>query len=97
ARTRIDDDPAAAISLLDLARETGLSRFQVLRGFARVTGLTPHAYQVQRRVALARRLIAQGEPLAEVAAACGFADQSHMTRQFVRKYGVSPGMVAAAR
>jgi len=97
ARTRIDDDPAAAISLLDLAQETGLSRFQVLRGFARVTGLTPHAYQVQRRVALARRLIAQGEPLAEVAAACGFADQSHMTRQFVRKYGVSPGMVAAAR
>ncbi|CAJ0771866.1 HTH-type transcriptional activator RhaS [Ralstonia chuxiongensis] len=97
ARTRIDDDPAAAISLLDLAQETGLSRFQILRGFARVTGLTPHAYQVQRRVALARRLIAQGEPLAEVAAACGFADQSHMTRQFVRKYGVSPGMVAAAR
>jgi len=52
---------------------------------------------LQRRVALARRLIAQGLPLAETAAACGFADQSHMTRQFVRKYGVSPGMVAAAR
>lgn len=97
ARTRIDDDPAAAVSLLDLAQETGLSRFQVLRGFARVTGLTPHAYQLQRRIALARRLIAQGLPLAEAAAACGFADQSHMTRQFVRKYGVSPGMVAAAR
>ena len=97
ARTRIDDDPAAVISLLDLAHETGLSRFQVLRGFARATGLTPHAYQVQRRVALARRLIAQGMPLADVAAACGFADQSHMTRQFVRKYGVSPGMVAAVR
>lgn len=97
ARTRIDDDPAAAVSLLDLAHETGLSRFQVLRSFARVTGLTPHAYQVQRRVALARRLIGQGLPLADVAAACGFADQSHMTRQFVRKYGVSPGMVAAAR
>lgn len=97
ARARIDDDPAAAVSLLDLARETGLSRFQVLRGFARVTGLTPHAYQLQRRVALARRMIVQGLPLAEVAAACGFADQSHMTRQFIRKYGVSPGMVAAAR
>jgi AraC-like DNA-binding protein len=83
--------------LLDLARETGLSRFQVLRGFVRVTGLTPHAYQVQRRVALARGLIARGRPLAEVAATCGFADQSHMTRQFVRIYGVSPGMVATAR
>ena len=97
ARARIDDDPAAAVSLFDLAHDTGLSRFQVLRGFARATGLTPHAYQLQRRIALARRLIAQGLPLAEAAAACGFADQSHMTRQFVRKYGVSPGMVAAAR
>ncbi|CAJ0819554.1 HTH-type transcriptional activator RhaS [Ralstonia flaminis] len=97
ARMRIDDDPATGVSLLDLAQDTGLSRFQVLRGFARVTGLTPHAYQLQRRVALARRLIAQGLPLAETAAACGFADQSHMTRQFVRKYGVSPGMVAATR
>lgn len=95
ARTRIDDDPAAAISLLDLARETGLSRFQVLRGFTRVTGLTPHAYQLQRRIALARRLIASGLPLADAATASGFADQSHMTRHFVRKYGVSPGMVAA--
>ena len=35
-------------------------------------------------------------PLAEAAAACGFADQSHMTRLFVREYGVSPRMVADA-
>jgi AraC-like DNA-binding protein len=70
-------------------------RAQIL--FAGIQSIHRHAYQVQRRVALARRLIAQGQPLAEVAAACGFADQSHMTRQFVRKYGVSPGMVAAAR
>jgi AraC-like DNA-binding protein len=51
---------------------------------------------MQRRVAMARRLIARGLPLAEAAAACGFADQSHMTRLFVREYGVSPRMVADA-
>jgi AraC-like DNA-binding protein len=96
ARARIDDDPAAAVSLQDLAHDTGLSRFQVLRGFAKATGLTPHAYLMQRRVAMARRLIAPGLPLAEAAAACGFADQSHMTRLFVREYGVSPRMVADA-
>jgi len=96
ARTKIDDDPTAPVSLFDLARETGLSRFQVLRGFAKATGLTPHAYLVQRRIAMARRLIAQGMPLAEAAAACGFADQSHMTRIFVRRYGVSPRMVVDA-
>lgn len=96
ALQRIDDAPARAATLADLARESGLGRFQVLRGVARATGLTPHAYLMQRRVDLARRLIARGTPLAEAAAASGFADQSHMTRLFVRKYGVSPGAYAAA-
>jgi AraC-like DNA-binding protein len=95
AKSRIDDAPAAAITLADLARESGLSRFQVLRGFVRATGFTPHAYLTQRRIDLARRLIAERTPLAEAAAASGFADQSHMTRTFVRKYGVSPGAYAA--
>lgn len=96
AKALIDDDPAAPIALSDLARASGLSRFQVSRGFARVTGLTAHAYIVQRRIDLARRLIARGCPLAEAAAASGFADQSHMTRTFVRRYGISPGAYADA-
>jgi AraC-like DNA-binding protein/quercetin dioxygenase-like cupin family protein len=96
ARALIDDDPLAAVSLADLAREAGLSRYQVLRGFARATGLTPHAYLVQSRIHIARRLIASGTPLAEAALASGFADQSHMTRVFTRKYGVSPRAYADA-
>jgi AraC-like DNA-binding protein len=92
----IDDQLAEPVTLEKLAGETGLSRFQVLRGMARATGLTPHAYLMQRRIDLARRLIASGTPLAVAAASSGFADQSHMTRLFVRKYGVSPGTYAAA-
>ncbi|MFC5755837.1 AraC family transcriptional regulator [Rhizobium sp. GCM10022189] len=94
ARSLIDDDPAAEISLADLARESGLSRFQVLRAFARATGFTPHAYLVQARVHLARRLIAGGAGLAQAAAESGFADQSHMTRAFVCRYGLTPGAYA---
>ncbi|HYG43230.1 MAG TPA: AraC family transcriptional regulator [Bordetella sp.] len=94
ARMLIDDDPAAPVSLADLAGASGLSRFQVLRGFTRATGLTPHAYQVQRRAGLARRLIRQGYALTEAAAVSGFADQSHMTRVFVRLYGLTPGTYA---
>jgi AraC-like DNA-binding protein len=96
AKNLIDDNPAAPITLSDLARASGLSRFQVLRGFVRATGLTPHAYLVQRRINLARRLIAHGTPLVEAAVASGFADQSHMTRIFVRKYGISPRAYADA-
>lgn len=73
-----------------------MSRFQLLRGFAGATGLTPHAYLVQRRIHLARRLIATGIPLAEAAIASGFADQSHMTRIFTRNHGISPGAYALA-
>jgi AraC-like DNA-binding protein len=95
AKVLIDDDPTAPVALADLARESGLSRFQVLRGFVKATGFTPHGYLMQRRIDLARRLIARGARLAEAAAESGFADQSHMTRTFVRKYGVSPGAYAA--
>lgn len=92
----IDDDPATAVTLADLGRVCGMSRFQVLRGFVKATGMTPHAYLVQRRIDRARHLIAAGVPLAQAAADSGFADQSHMTRVFGRRYGLSPGAYAAA-
>jgi len=95
AKDRIDDALAETVSLADLADICGLSRFQFLRNFARATGLTPHAYMLQRRIDLARRLILQGLPLAEVAAECGFFDQSHMNRHFARILGVTPGAYAA--
>lgn len=90
ARTMIDDDPARNLSLQDLATEAGLSRFQTLRAFQALTGLTPHAYLMQRRMSLARRRISQGISLADVAAEAGYADQSHMTREFRRRYGLTP-------
>lgn len=91
ARQLIDDDPGQAIHLGQLAEVSGLSRYQVVRGFARRTGLTPHAYLVQRRLQLAWRVIAKGCSLADAAVTCGFSDQSHMTRLFRRTFGFSPG------
>jgi AraC-like DNA-binding protein len=96
ARNRIDDDPASPSTLADLAAEAGMSRFQLLRSFAHEVGLPPHAYRMQRRVALARSLIAGGATLVDSAVASGFSDQSHMTRAFVRLLGVTPAGYAAA-
>ncbi|HYS66686.1 MAG TPA: AraC family transcriptional regulator [Paraburkholderia sp.] len=96
AKARIDDDPSSPLTLADLAADTGMSRFQLLRGFAHEMGLPPHAYRMQRRVVLARQLIARGAMLADAAATAGFADQSHMTRAFVRLMGVTPANYAAA-
>lgn len=90
ARAMMDDDPTTAWGLAQLAREAGLSRYQLVRQFAQATGFTPHAYLVQRRLHHARRLMGAGTPLAEVAAASGFADQSHLTRLFARTFGTTP-------
>jgi AraC-like DNA-binding protein len=97
ARQRLDDDPAADPGLALLAAEAGVSRFQLLRAFARELGLTPHAYLMQRRLALARALIDGGASLAEAAHGAGFADQSHMTRSFRKTLGFTPAAYARAR
>jgi AraC-like DNA-binding protein len=93
---RLDAAPEVPTSLAELAALSGLSRFQLLRGFARDVGTTPHAYLFQRRVRLARRLLAAGRSPAEAALQVGFADQSHMTRAFVRQLGITPGRYKAA-
>ncbi|CDZ34413.1 L-rhamnose operon transcriptional activator RhaR [Neorhizobium galegae bv. officinalis] len=96
ARERIDDDPTEAVSLADLAGLAGINQFQLLRAFDKAIGLTPHAYLIQLRVELARKLIAGGAGLAEAALSSGFADQSHMTRIFTRSFGLSPRIYAVS-
>ena len=97
AKARIDDDPASPVTLSELAALQGISRFQLVRAFSRELGTTPHAYVIQRRVRLARQLLLAGETPASAAHGAGFADQSHMTRAFVRHFGVTPARYVAAR
>jgi AraC-like DNA-binding protein len=90
ARAYLDDArdlPSSAI----LEGLTGLSRFELARQFRRCLGTSPHRYAMMRRLERARNLIAADASLADAAAASGFADQSHMNRQFKKAYGVAPG------
>ncbi|PIE37763.1 MAG: AraC family transcriptional regulator [Gammaproteobacteria bacterium] len=84
----------APLSLVDFANATGTSRFQILRRFSREMGATPHAYLTQHRVKRAKDMIMEGCSLADTALACGFSDQSHMTRTFSRQLGLTPGCFA---
>ena len=93
---RLNTAPEMPVSLAELAALAGVTRFQLLRNFAKELGITPHAYLIQRRVRLARKLLANGRTPADAAAETGFADQSHMTRAFVRLVGVTPGRYQAA-
>ena len=77
--------------LADLAAAADMSPFHLLRVFARTTGQTPHEFLIQKRVDAAKELLRSSLPLARIAADCGFADQSHMTRLFRRQHGLTPG------
>jgi AraC-like DNA-binding protein len=91
AREQLAADLLAPPTLTELARTAGLSKFQLLRRFEKAFGLTPHAWLLQQRTEHARGLIRGGAGLAQAAVACGFADQSHMTRLFARQFGFTPG------
>jgi len=80
----------------DIASHLGLSAGFFNRAFKAAIGKTPHDYVLDRRVSRARYLITRtGMPLASVAAACGFASQSHMTTQFQRRLAMTPGALRA--
>jgi AraC family transcriptional regulator len=87
---RLDQD----ISLRELAASVNLSVSYFTRLFKQSLGLTPHQYLMACRVERAKSLILQGDlTLAQVAQAVGFADQSHLNRQFKRLLGIAPGML----
>jgi AraC-like DNA-binding protein len=74
-----------------LAAEAGMSREAFTRKFTRQTGIPPHAHNIVARLNEARRQLRSGAPLADVAAASGFFDQTHLTRHFYRVFGTTPG------
>lgn len=85
-------DFESALPLDAVARECGLSRSHFSRAFRASTGLSPHHWLSLRRVEFAQHLLrTSGQSLAEVAAACGYADQGHFTRTFARLVELTPG------
>jgi AraC-like DNA-binding protein len=92
----IADDPAADVSLADLAAAADLSQYLLVKAFRERYGMPPHAFQVAQRVNRARRLLEAGVPTGEAAAMAGFFDQSHLHRHFRRRMGLTPREYAVA-
>ncbi|SCX31676.1 L-rhamnose operon transcriptional activator RhaR [Agrobacterium sp. DSM 25558] len=80
------------VSIADVAEACNLSRGYFIRAFREATGLTPYQWLLNQRIDRARHMIsATSISLAEIAVACGFADQSHFTRVFSAFMGTTPG------
>jgi AraC family transcriptional regulator len=80
------------LSIADVAAGIGVHPIHLARSFRRHCGCSPAEFTRFRRVEKAAQILTRsGKPLSEIALSCGFADQSHFTRDFSRSLGISPG------
>ena len=78
------------VTLREIADAVSLSPFHFARSFRSATGLSPYQFVLRRRVERASELLLRGFEIPAAAAACGFADQSHLTTHFKRRWGATP-------
>jgi AraC-like DNA-binding protein len=95
-RELLDARLVQGVALDEAARLVHAHPAHLVRAFSGAFGIAPHQYLMSRRIDRARRLLLDGRPPGEVAAATGFYDQSHLTRHFKRWVGVPPGRYARA-
>ena len=77
-------------TLSELSSVLGLSPSHFARRFKVATGVPPHQYLIKLRIDRAKRLLRKCDTVIDVALACGFAHQGHLTRVFRRMVGVTP-------
>jgi AraC-like DNA-binding protein len=87
----VDSHLSEDLELEQLARTAGLSLHHFARAFKTSVGVPPHHFVLQRRLSLARDLLSGTDrPVADIAIAAGFSDQSHLARTFRKRFAVSP-------
>ena len=87
----VDDALEGPLSLDTLSRVAGMPLLRFLRSFSSAVGMTPHAYITERRLQRACTLLrSSDEPVAVIAAGCGFAHQSHLGVVFKERLGLTP-------
>lgn len=90
ARSILNDRLCEPLELDEVASLCDCSACHLIRLFRRETGMTPHAYLMERRLAYARDLLAGSSPISAIAFDAGFSDQSHLTRRFRLRFGLTP-------
>lgn len=97
ARGHLHDHLDRAVPLTELAREAGLSAFQLARYFNQVYGVPPATYHRARRLEAADAALRTGESASAVARAFGFSELSSFTHAYRRHFGVPPSLAARGR
>lgn len=86
-----------SLSVSEIANVAGMDRFAFMREFKRASGMSTYKYVMALRADRALSMLANSsESLANIACDCGYSNQSHMTNEITRRYGVSPRMLRTA-
>ncbi len=90
-RRTISTLPETHRSIDEYAEDLGISKYELIRKYAKTYGLTPHADKINMRIQRAILLFESPLSMTEIAYECGFSDQSHFIRCFKQYSGMQPG------
>jgi len=91
ARDYLHANFTRVVTLEEVEAAIGRDRWSISHDFRTFYGTSPYRYLTMRRLDFVRRMLLSGTSLASAAADAGFADQSHMTRHFLKTFGLTPG------
>jgi len=86
----LDKNFKEPLKLQTVAKEFLITEYHLIRLFKKEFGLTPYQYILNKKINLAKELLAKQEPIAQVAIECGFKDQSHLYKYFKDVFSFSP-------
>ena len=89
-REVILEKPENVYLIEEMAADSALSPYHMIRKFKKAFGLTPHQFHIQSKVRKAQKLLEQNKSISEVAYEAGFYDQSHLDRCFQKIVGMTP-------
>ena len=91
AKEMLDAHINGKLNIADIAKAVELTPSYFAKQFAKSTGVAPHQWLLSRRIDMAKQMMMMSQDsLADIALACGFADQSHFARAFRQRVGDTP-------